>query len=103
MVKRHAFLLTTALALLQVLNLTAAHGHDSHIAGVGASGSSETAQSTPAPNSTVAAVMISSQASPSSYFSYAHYSGFMLAHISLMTIAWLFILPVGESNLQMSI
>lgn len=39
--------------------------------------------------------MISLSASPSSYFSYAPYSGLMLAHILLMTIAWFFILPVG--------
>ena len=35
---------------------------------------------------------------PESYFAYPHLSGFMVAHIVLMTIAWLFILPISEST-----
>lgn len=96
MVKRHILLLTTALSLLEALTLTAAHGHDSYATGAEGSGPSEVAQNSLPPNSTAAAVMISLSASPSSYFSYAPYSGLMLAHILLMTIAWFFILPVGE-------
>jgi len=34
-------------------------------------------------------------AAPESYFHYGH-SGFMVAHIALMTIGWVFVLPVGR-------
>lgn len=97
MVNRHTFLLATALSLLEVLALAAAHGHDSHATGAEGRGSSEIAQSTPPPNLTVPVTM-STPASPSSYFSHAPHSGLMLAHIFVMTVAWFFILPVGESK-----
>lgn len=34
------------------------------------------------------------------YASLAAYSGWMMAHIGLMTLAWFFTLPVGESIVQ---
>ncbi|TVY24807.1 putative membrane protein [Lachnellula hyalina] len=34
-------------------------------------------------------------AGPQSYFQYGEHSGFLVAHISLMTLGWMFILPVG--------
>ena len=33
---------------------------------------------------------------PQSYFQYGDRSGLMLAHIVLMTLAWVFVLPIGE-------
>lgn len=98
MAKRFTFLLTTAFSLLEALTLAAAHGHKGHATDVAGSGSSGVAPRPHPPNSTVAAVMVSSPASPSSYFSYAPHSGLMLAHILLMTLAWFFVLPVGESR-----
>lgn len=33
---------------------------------------------------------------PQTYFQYGEHSGLMVAHIVLMTFAWIFILPIGE-------
>lgn len=33
---------------------------------------------------------------PMSYFAYGKHSGAIVAHISLMVLAWCFILPIGE-------
>lgn len=32
---------------------------------------------------------------PNSYYSYPDYSDFIIAHIILMTVGWLFVLPIG--------
>jgi hypothetical protein len=32
---------------------------------------------------------------PETYFNYGEHAGFMTAHILLMTISWVFILPIG--------
>lgn len=36
--------------------------------------------------------------SPGNYFTYPEYGGLILAHILLMTIAWFFVLPIGEQS-----
>lgn len=33
---------------------------------------------------------------PQTYFQYGEHTGVMVAHIVLMTLAWVFILPIGE-------
>ena len=43
------------------------------------------------------ATMASQDAESPTYFHHAEHAGLMTAHIILMTIAWGFILPVGES------
>ena len=50
----------------------------------------------PAPSSMSAASMNLSSASPQSYFTYPALSGLMLGHIVLMSVAWVFVLPVGK-------
>jgi hypothetical protein len=37
---------------------------------------------------------------PSSYFRHPEYSHLILAHIALMTIAWVFVLPIGMNLWQ---
>jgi hypothetical protein len=36
-------------------------------------------------------------ATPVSYFQHGEYSGLIVSHILLMTVAWVFVLPVGRS------
>ena len=45
----------------------------------------------------------STLSSPGSYFSYSEYSGILLSHIIIMTIAWAFILPVGKLLFHLTI
>ncbi|KAL8697500.1 MAG: hypothetical protein Q9224_002282 [Gallowayella concinna] len=57
------------------------------------------------PSATSAAsIMTSSPAStspvPSSYFTHSAYSGLMVAHIGLMTVAWFFILPICKPQIS---
>lgn len=69
--------LATSGALLGLLSVVAAHGHDEHI------------------NVTAEVTSPASDAAPESYFQYGQYSTWILAHIAIMTLAWVFILPVG--------
>ena len=85
MVHIPSFRYSAALALYSALPKVFAHGHDTP-AGLGAA-----LNATSAP-----ADMTSSHAPPQSYFSYPDYSSLLLAHIALMTIAWCFVLPIGE-------
>lgn len=50
-------------------------------------------------NSAVVSPAASSSAegqAPNTYFRYGEHSGILMAHIFLMTIAWVFILPIGR-------
>ena len=88
MVHNLTFRYSTALALCSALPKVLAHGHDT-LADPGL-----------APNVTSGpADMKAFHSSPQSYFIYPDYSNLMLAHIALMTIAWLFVLPIGERSL----
>ena len=95
MVQRNSFTLFTALALLGLLSLAFAHGHDSHVGD-----STDMAMSGGAAHMAFASngTMKPTALVRSSYFSHSEFSGLMLAHIAFMTIAWFFILPIGEHH-----
>ena len=83
--------LVEALSLLGVVNAVLAHGHEPSTgmevdAGHGAQ--SHFVNVTSPSNMT---------ATPSaqSYFAYSDHSALMLAHISIMIVAWVFVLPCG--------
>lgn len=38
--------------------------------------------------------------SPMSYFAYGKYTGWIVAHIALMVVAWCFVLPAGKNRLH---
>ena len=93
MVTRVSFIAVAAVLLLRLLPHAFAHGdgdgghrHGDMALPVGASMASDL-------NSSIGNSM---SPAPESYFAYPHLSGFMVAHIVLMTIAWLFILPISE-------
>jgi hypothetical protein len=80
---------TVAALLLQLASTVAAHGHDDGTDGMdmdmdmgGTKPSSEEAEYDPY--------------NDPSYAGLSAHSGMMLAHIGLMVLAWLFILPVGK-------
>lgn len=87
MVHTSSLRFVSAALLLATISVVLAHGHDDH--------AGETSNIAPAPSSLPAATMNWSSASPQSYFTYPASSGLMLGHIVLMTIAWLFVLPIG--------
>lgn len=97
MVNKLEIVLITAVLLLQVLSQAVAHDDGSQVTGSWVMGASEASQPTPS-SSAAAFTMSSTSAIPSSYFAYPDFSRLMLAHIALMTIAWFFILPVGEQH-----
>lgn len=40
---------------------------------------------------------------PMSYFAYGKYTGWIVAHIALMVVAWCFVLPAGKNRLSLSL
>lgn len=38
---------------------------------------------------------------PMSYFAYGKYTGWIVAHIALMVVAWCFVLPAGKNRLSL--
>jgi hypothetical protein len=64
-------------ALLGLLSVVVAHGHDEKI------------------SVAVEATSPTSDAAPESYFQYGEHSTWIFAHILIMTLAWVFVLPVG--------
>jgi hypothetical protein len=86
------FLLLASLVLLGLAPATRAHGDDGDMnmeTGI------ETAGMAPPSNATM---MGSNSTAPllPSYFRHPEYSSLMLAHIVLMSLAWIFVLPLGE-------
>jgi hypothetical protein len=72
--------------LLGLASVAVAHGHDEGM-------------SMDMGEPSVARPVITSAANgtaPDSYFRYGEHSGLMMAHIFLMTIAWVFVLPIGR-------
>lgn len=49
------------------------------------------------PNGTLLLSSLHTPLVPHTYFTYPDYSGLMIAHIVLMTVGWLFVLPIGMS------
>jgi hypothetical protein len=84
--------------LLGLLPLAVAHGHDGDAMDMDAMASmsdSSVARPTILSSSSDMA-NLSTTAYPPNYFAHGEHGGLMLAHIALMTIAWTFVLPVGE-------
>jgi len=81
------------LILLSIASIALAHGHDENEAMDMAGGEmSHTEASRPI----ISAISNSTDPGPPSYFRPTEHSGLMLAHIVLMSIGWIFILPLGE-------
>jgi len=79
--------------LLGLLPLAVAHGHDGDMAmdmNIGKGEPSIVRPTIPSEPSNLA------NTEPLSYFQYGEHSGLMFAHILLMTIGWVFVLPIGE-------
>lgn len=74
--------------LLGLASIAVAHGHDEDM-------------NMDMGDSSIARPTITSAANvvaPSSYFRYGEHSGLMIAHIFLMVIAWVFVLPIGRQS-----
>ncbi|KAL8717004.1 MAG: hypothetical protein Q9225_005721 [Loekoesia sp. 1 TL-2023] len=96
MVRRSFSILYAAFSLLAHTGITFAHGHDDHGESAMDLGASMTAASTSVPSAMPSATAAMSSAPVSqTYFTYSGFSGLMLAHIGLMTIAWFFVLPIA--------
>jgi hypothetical protein len=79
------FVTFTSAVLLGLASVAVAHGHDEDMnMNMG--------------EPSIARPTITSGANvtlPETYFRYGEHSGFLAAHIFLMTIAWVFVLPIG--------
>jgi len=80
--------------LLGLLPLAIAHGHDGDGDGEMAMDMSMGEASVPRP--TIHSNLTAEVPGPPSYFQYGEHSGLIVAHILLMTIGWVFVLPIGE-------
>lgn len=90
MVLDRKFLTGSVALLLAALPLVAAHGDEhEHTAMPMDMGSTHT-------NMASAAIATAVPAVPHNYFRYPGFAGWMYAHITLMTIAWAVVLPVGK-------
>ena len=86
--------LTCALLALLILPLVAAHGDEApadHL-GMDAGG----AQSAHDAHSAMQMASLGEYNVEPSYWRHSEYSGLMLAHVLLMVVSWVFVLPVGE-------
>jgi hypothetical protein len=72
-------------ALLGLASVAVAHGHDEDMDMKMGEPSMARPTITFGANATV----------PQTYFRYGEHSGLMMAHIFFMTIAWIFVLPIG--------
>ena len=79
-------LLPAILSLLVFLPFVLAHGHDSP-------GSEEA--SVGAPSTLLTSINTTNPKIPS-YFAHPQHVVLIIAHIALMTVAWFFILPIGQ-------
>jgi hypothetical protein len=80
------FVTLAGAALLGLASVAVAHGHDEGM-------------NMDMGKPTIARPVITSVANvtvPETYFRYGEHSGLMMVHIFLMTIAWVFILPIGR-------
>lgn len=91
MVVRGCFRAVAAALLLDVLPRVFAHGDDGHD-----HGGTATAMDASMLSAVNSSVVYSTPMAQESYFSRPHLSGFMVAHIVLMIIAWFFILPLSK-------
>ncbi len=80
------FVTLAGAVLLGLASVAVAHGHDENM-------------NMDMGEPSIARPIISQAANvtaPESYFRYGEHSGLMMAHIFLMTIAWVFVLPIGR-------
>lgn len=80
--------LASALLVGLLLSLAAAHGHDEDM-------NMDMSMSEPM-RPTIASSLEPADPIPPNYFTHPEHRGLLFAHIALMTIAWVFVLPVGE-------
>lgn len=79
--------------LLGLASVAAAHGHGEDMK----MEMGEPAMSRPA----IATTSVTPNTGPESYFQYAEHSGLLVVHILLMTVGWVFILPIGRKLLHL--
>ena len=89
-----ALLITAAAALLELLPLAVAHGEDFH----GPDG--KTAMQEAPGRPTIADGLNQTLVEPRSYFALPDHASAMYAHILLMVLAWIVLLPVGEYRVK---
>lgn len=77
--------------LLGLVSVAVAHGHDEDM-NMEMGDSSATRPTILSATSTATSVPV-----PDAYWSYSEHGGLLTAHIALMTIAWIFVLPIGMS------
>jgi len=83
------FIATTGVALLSSLPTAIAHGHDENIDGnMDGATHSRPVISSPASNLVTEPL--------GTYFQYGEHSQLIFAHILLMILGWVFVLPVGR-------
>ncbi|KAL8953003.1 MAG: hypothetical protein Q9222_001118 [Ikaeria aurantiellina] len=96
MIHKCAIVQNAAIALLATASLAIAHDHgDPEESRTGMLSSTTATSSMIAPLMATATPSASSPSGPISYFSHSGYSGLILAHIGLMTLAWFFVLPTS--------
>jgi hypothetical protein len=76
--------------LLGFISSVVAHGHDEN------EGMNMDMSGMPSSRPTIPTATDSAMAEPASYFQLTEHTGLMFAHILLMTIGWIFVLPIGE-------
>lgn len=80
----------TGVVLLGFISSVAAHGDDEHgDMSMDLGGMSDS-------RPTIATATNGTMAEPASYFQLTEHTGLMFAHILLMTLGWVFVLPIGE-------
>ena len=83
------FVTFAGVVLLGLVASVVAHGHDEEM-------TTDTAMSAPSiARPTILTASNSTAAVPHTYFQLGEHSNLMSAHIVLMTLGWLFILPIG--------
>ena len=90
-------IITIGVALLSLLPTAVAHGHHENM-NTNMEGGSQPVPALSLPT------LLEVVEPHGSYFQHGEHSGLMVAHIVLMTLGWVFILPIGglSSNPQMS-
>lgn len=87
----------TAALLLEVLPLVTAHGDD--IFPAMAMGGAHSGQSHASDMNATKAASAEAWVAPPSYFRHPEYVGWIYAHIALMSLSWVVVLPVGRLSL----
>jgi protein-S-isoprenylcysteine O-methyltransferase Ste14 len=86
-----AWSVLAGVVLFDLVSVTLAHGHDEDASMEMSSGMN--ISEVPRPH-----IYNITDMGPPSYFRHPEYSGLMLLHIVLMTMAWIFVLPLGTSS-----